>query len=623
MCAIAGVLHRDGRGPPEAERVRHMLAAMAHRGPDERAVATLPGATLGCARLAVLDPAGGRQPMALRGGRAHMVFNGAILNFVELRAALEAAGESFAGSGDAEVLLRLLFLRGAPALRELDGMFALAYHDPRTGHTLLARDPHGVKPLYWTALPDRVLFASEARGLLAGLPGRPAPDRETLLEYLSFQWPVGEGTMFRGVRRLLPGHLVEMGPGFLREAPWWEPPPRDGPADRAATVEALRAELRASVARSLRSDRPVGAWLSGGLDSSLVATLAAAASGAPLPAFTGAYDEGPGFDERPHARAVAAAAGLVPREVVISAADAAEVLPLLAASLDEPMAGPGALGTFAVARAASREVTVLLGGQGADELFSGYARHLAAEFADALRAASGPVADARPLLALLPGLDALRGYEPLAAAAFAGDPILPAVEEALFRLVHRGAALQGVLREDWRRDLAHFRPRERFEALLPGPAYGGWRERAAEFERRTLLPALLHVEDRCTAAFGLEGRVPLLSSGVASIALRAPAGMLAGGGGLKPLLRAAAEGLVPPSVLARRDKMGFPVPLGRWARGPLRPFLRELLLSPEARRRGLFDPDRVAALLDAPSPDARGLWAAVALEGWFRSFVDR
>ena len=620
MCGIAGVIHLDGDGPPESDRVRAMLAAMRHRGPDDLGVVALPGVTLGNCRLAILDPARSRQPMGDRATGAHLTFNGFLANFRELRAGLEAEGESFATSGDTEVLLRLLVLRGADALPLLDGMFAFAFHDAKRRRTILARDACGVKPLYIAEEGRRLLFASEVKGLLAGLPGRPRPDREALLEYLSFQVPLSDRTLFRGIRRLGPGCLLEAGPEGFRRRTWWRPPPVDpGPGDPSAAAEALREALAVSVERSLRADVPVGAFLSGGLDSAVVASLAALTAGAGFPLFHGAYDEGPAFDERIHARAAAGATGGLLTEVVIGPEETASELPAILRALEEPMGGPGAVGSWFTARRAAASVRVALGGQGADEVFSGYARHLVVEFGEALRTATA--GDAAPLLALLPTLGPLRGYEPLLAAAFSGGELFPSPGERFFRLVHRGEGMQEILRDDLARELALFRPRERFDAVFPGPDEGDLRTRMAEFERRTLLPALLHVEDRTSMAHGLEARVPLLGRDVMDVALRSPPAARWAGGGLKPLLRRAAETVVPPATLARTDKMGFPVPLGKWARGPLRGFFQELLHDGAARR-GLVRPEVVDRLLDSEGVAARRLWAVASLELWHRAFID-
>ena len=621
MCGIAGVLRLDGEGPPEAERVRAMLAAMAHRGPDGACAVPAPCATLGNCRLAILDPLRSVQPMVDPATGCLLTFNGFIANYRELRTDLEAAGESFATEGDTEVLLRSLVRRGGAALPDLDGMFAFAFHDPRSRRTLLARDPCGVKPLYWAEEGMRLLFASEVKGLLAGLVSRPAVDGEALLEYLSFQVPLSDRTLFAGIRRLGPGRMLEAGNGIRTERAWWVPPGtgegiQEGRSTAQEEVQRIQEALAESVARCLRSDRPVGAYLSGGLDSTLVASLAVKANEAQIPLFHGAYDEGPAFDERPHARAAAEALRSPLREVVIGPEEAADALPAIARALDEPMGGPGAIGSWFTARAAAAEVRVVLGGQGADEVFSGYARHLVVLFGEAFRGAVE--GDAAPLLGLLPTLGALRGYEPMLAESFSGEVLFPPAEERFFRLVHRGGGMGGLLGADLAADLARFGARERFDAVFPGPAAGDLRARMSEFERRTLLPALLHVEDRTSMAHGIEARVPYLGREVLQRALRVPAGRL--GGGLKPLLREVAVPVVPRHTLDRGDKMGFPVPLARWARGALRARFREMLLDGEARRRGILRPEAVENLLDGETVAARPLWALLSVEHWLRAY---
>jgi asparagine synthase (glutamine-hydrolysing) len=616
VCAIAGVVSLEEGGLPQTERVRAMLAAMSTRGPDARRVASLPGVTLGNARLAILDPERSEQPMADRFRGSHITFNGAIVNFHELRRDLEAEGEMFSTSGDTEVLLRLLVRRGEKALPLLDGMFAFAWHDPTTATTLLARDPFGVKPLLWGMDGEVLLFASDARGLRAGMSGG-GVDHEALLDYLSFQAPLGEKSLFQGVRRLLPGHLLRVRHGRVVQEAWWRrpEPEENGPRGEEA-VEALRDAVRRSVTRCLRSDVPVGAFLSGGLDSSLVAAVARESGAPPFPLFTGAYDGGPAFDERVHARAVATSLGSPLTEVFISGEDAIRVLPAAMASLDEPMAGPGVLGTWCVARKAARSVRVLLGGQGADELFSGYARHLAVEFAAALDLAA--TSDPAPLLSLLPTLGPLRGYESLVESIYRGAGPVPDGTEAAFRVFHRGEGLDDVLAPSLVAERAAYDPRARFQAAFPGPEEGDLRTRLTLFETRYLLPALLHVEDRATMAHGVEARVPLLGKEIVDLAYRLPAGERWRGGGLKPMLRGVARGLVPPSVLARQDKMGFPVPLASWSRGPLRDWVGDLLLDQTARSRGLWRTESVEALVAGQSVSARPLWAMLSLETWLR-----
>lgn len=622
MCGIAGVFGEPGNAPAEADRVRRMLAAMSHRGPDGVGVESSGWVTFGNCRLAILDPAHSRQPMVHPETGCLLTFNGFIANYRELRSEMEARGERFRTDGDTEVLLRALVLRGEDAVGRLDGMFAFAFHDPRGPRTIIGRDRCGVKPLYHAMDGDRFLFASEIKGLLAGLSRRPAVNPEALLEYLSFQVPLSPRTMFAGIRRLEPGTTRGWtADGHWRHKRMWTVPPAEDralePNVVARIADSLRERIRESVGRCLRSDRPVGAYLSGGLDSTLVASLAARA--APLPLFHGAYDEGPQFDERPHARAAAAALGAPLREVVIGPEEAFDALPAIFRAMDEPMGGPGVIGSWFTARAAASEVKVVLGGQGADEIFSGYARHLVVVFGEALRLAVE--GEAASLLALLPNLGALRGYEPMLAESFSGEELFPPAEERFFRLVHRGRGMEGLLAADLAAELLRYDARRKFRRSFPGPKSGDLRARMTVFEAGTLLPALLHVEDRTSMAHGIEARVPFLGEGVLGQAFGTPSSILRSAAGLKPLLREVAAPVVPRHTLDRGDKMGFPVPLAKWARGPLRARLRELLMDGECRRRGILRPEAVEPLLDGETVAARRLWAILSLEHWHREFA--
>jgi asparagine synthase (glutamine-hydrolysing) len=549
----------------------------------------------------------------------HLTFNGAILNYRELRSGMEEAGERFVTRGDTEVLLRMLVRKGTVALPDLDGMFAFAFHDPKRRRTVLARDGAGVKPLYW-AKDGRghVVFASEPKGILPALSGRPRADRDAMMEYLAFQVPVSDRTLFHGIQRLPPGYYLDIHSGGIHMRRWWEPPESEDSGEDS--LERLRTAMRRSVSRCLRSDRPVGTFLSGGLDSTLVTALASEEGEGVLPAFHGAFDSGAAFDERAHARTAAKSLDIPLHEVVPTPEQVADALPDMARAMDEPMGGPGVIGSWFAAKEASRSVRVILGGQGADEVFSGYARHLAVEFAEALR--HSVEGRSGPLLELLPTLGPLRGYEPLLSSMFRNGPAAPTAADRFFVTVHRGTGMDAVLRDDVSRELALYRPRERFEEVFDG-GDAPLRTRMAEFERTTLLPALLHVEDRTTMAHGLEGRVPFLGREVLRVALATPASVRWAGGGLKPMLRAASEGLVPRSILDRQDKMGFPVPLAAWAKGPLRDFLGDVLLDRTARERGLTRPEEVERLLDGEGLTARRLWALLSLELWHRTFIDR
>ncbi len=599
-----------------------MLAVLRHRGPDDSGVHDSGGAVIGAVRLAVLDPERGAQPMSTPDGRHVLVWNGEITNHTALRDELARAGVEFRTRCDTEVLLHLLAREGVAGLAHANGMFAGALLDTVSGELTLFRDPCGIKPLYVAMDGQDVLFASEPRGLLAAMGPRPAVDRLALLDYLSYQLPLTTRTLFEGVERVPPGTVLS----FARDRavvtsalPAW-PAPGAIPGTRTEAAEMLGGILASAVREHLRSDVPVGAHLSGGTDSSLVCALAAPHVDGPLQVFTGAFDEAR-FDERRHARAVAAEIGARLHEVVISPDDLMESLPSAIGAMDEPLAGPGLLAQWCVARAARDHVTVVLGGQGGDELFGGYVRHLVlrlgAVLADLVHGG-----DTLSIRDLAPHLGALDGYGPLLRRTLSGGLTQPAPDR-YFSLLFRGAGLDSLISGDLAEALRAHDARGRFLAAFGECASGreGTTARVADamrFDRRHVLPALLEVEDRTSMAFSLESRVPLLDRRVLAFVDALPDEWLVGDGEPKGVLRAAAGERLPAAARTRRDKMGFPVPLANWARGPLRAPLRDLLLGGALRERGFVQADAVDRMLDGASVEARHLWALLNLELWHR-----
>jgi asparagine synthase (glutamine-hydrolysing) len=613
MCGIAGVVGPSVEAAPDLELATRMTRALAHRGPDDEGVVGARGVAIGNRRLAIIDPEGGRQPMA--DGDLVVTMNGAVLNHVEIRADLEARGATFRTRSDTEVLLHLYREEGDDLVRRLRGMFAFAIHDRRRDRVLLARDRFGVKPLYISSRArERALFASEIKALLPGLPPV-APDREGILEYLAFGYRHGAGTLFEGVERLPPGHRAILEPGRTpRIERWCDPDEADVPDGDA--IEAVAQALRDSVRIALRADVPLGVTLSGGVDSSAVAALAGELGASGAPAYTGVFPDHPGFDESGWAREVARHAGLESVLVEPRPEDLARDMEAIVRAMDEPAGGPGVVPQFVVARAAGERVRVLLGGQGGDELFGGYVRQLIDRWLGV--AAAG---DEVGREALRPGLDQMIGYEGLLdRASEGGIPADPVVR--YHRLVDRREGVRDLLSDDLRRDLARWPAREAFAAAFPETPDGDPLTRTMRYERTALLPALLHVEDRASMAHGLESRVPLLDPPVARLALGAPAETRLAGGRLKALLRDATACWLPPRVRDRRDKMGFPVPLAAWSAGPLRDWLHDTLLSPRARQRGLFLPTALERRIDGETPFGRAVWAALNLELWHRVFVD-
>ncbi len=625
MCGIAGEIRFDGQAArPEA--ARRMADVIRHRGPDDAGEFAAGPVAFAHRRLSIIDLATGHQPMATE--RSVIVFNGEIYNYVELRNELRARGHSFETASDTEVILRLYEEYGPDSITRLNGMFALALYDRQHDQVLLARDHFGVKPLYLHATPERLLFASEIKALLA-VPGvDSAADLEGVQEYLTFQYVLGARTMFHGITKVLPGeyHLLGLSSGAHRAVRYWEPRFR---TDHAHTeryfIEQIQWLVADAVRLQMRSDVPVGTYLSGGLDSSLVTAIAARTGSGALQTFTGRFDEGAEFDETGYARLVAESCGASMQVVTPTEADFVDLLPRLVYHMDEPVAGPGLFPQYMVSREAARHVKVMLGGQGGDEIFGGYARYLVAYFEQAIKGAIEETSeDAEHIVTLasiIPNLPALRQYVPMM-QQFWRAGLFEDMDRRYFRLVDRSGGALSLLSSEFRNTYPQEAIFARFQEVFNHPDTTSYYNKMTHYDLVTNLPALLQVEDRVTMASSLESRVPLLDHRLADLVATMPPGMKFKGGELKYALKRALGTLLPEPVLSRKDKMGFPVPLHLWARGRSRDFFADVLLSQRCRERGLFDATEVEKLMAYEGAFGRRLWGLLNLELWFRTFID-
>jgi asparagine synthase (glutamine-hydrolysing) len=628
MCGFVGYL-----GAPMAAadlaRARDLLR---HRGPDGEGLwedPTGPEAVgLAFRRLAILDLSdAAAQPMAL--GDLRLVFNGEIYNFVELRSELEALGHRFRSTGDTEVLLAAYRQWGLGAIPRLQGMFALALWDGGRRRLVLARDRVGIKPLYHARHAGRFVFGSEPKAVLEAS-GKPARlDERSLERFLTFLWVPDPDTMFEGVRKLPPGHLAVIEGAGERIEPYWDMrfEEREGTAEEHAAR--LREALRTAVRRQLVADVPLGVFLSGGVDSTLIARLAADASDRPVLALATGF-EGPaqrnelGESDLPYARLAARAIpGLDYREIVLSEVSAG-LADDLAGHFDDPVADPAAIATYLICRAAKPEATVMLSGVGAEELFGGYPRHRVAAAAARLAAVPAPVRSAAARIGgAIPGARPGRGMgrlrhlrkfvhglgeaEPYVAFCAHHDP------RTLERLLGRPVGWDQVT-------AAHREHLDRAGGLPP-------LSRALYLDLKTFLPSLnLAYTDRASMACSVEVRVPMLDDLVLEAAAAIPDRMKVGRGGGKLVLKRAARGLVPEEIL-RRPKTGFGGPVRTWMRTLGSDVIRDCLSEETLRRRGLVRPravrDMREQLLRGRSDQALQLWAVVVLELWARRFLDR
>jgi asparagine synthase (glutamine-hydrolysing) len=623
MCGFTGCLAVTPGVAPAAAWAEDAVRRIAHRGPDDGGTYADDRVALAFRRLAVLDPTpGGHQPMASHDGRHVVVFNGEIYNAVELADELRAAGVALRTGSDTEVLVELHARFGPAAVSRLRGMFAYVVWDGRTGELFAARDRFGIKPLYYALSPCGGLlrFASEKKALVepAGRPGAPAGppvDRDALRRYLTLQHVPGPATLTPGVRALRPGHTLTVRPGEPpAEARYWRPDLRPAARPRPASAGRILTALADSVRAHLRCDVPLGAFLSGGVDSAAICALAREHR-PDLRTFTVGFGED-GYDESALARRTADALDLATSSTTVTAADVLEHLPRIVWHLDDPLADPSAVPLWFLAREASRHVTVVLSGEGADELFGGYRVYRQPRFVRAGERAPDRLRRAvRGLASLVP--DGVRGRgllertgTPLARRYVGNAHVFAGAH--LDRVAGAGAGRPSAL------DLTAPVHARALAAGLDDVATMQLVDMAAWLPGDILVKA-----DRMTMAHGLELRVPFLDPRVFAVAAELARTEKVGGRTTKRALRRAMGMLLPPDVAAR-PKLGFPVPVGRWLSGPLAGWAAQLLRTADTGRYL----DRTVALellrhhRSGAADHGRRLWALLVFSLWHQIHVE-
>jgi asparagine synthase (glutamine-hydrolysing) len=629
MCGIAGFAEKHSRGGwvPAADAaaddealLRAMCAAIRHRGPDDEGIQVFSDAALGMRRLSIIDLATGQQPMHNEDSTVWVVFNGEIYNYAELRADLLQRGHRFYTLSDTETIVHAYEEWGEDAFRRLRGMFGIALWDSRDGSLLLARDRVGIKPLHFAVTGGRLYFGSEIKSILAAEDIEPALDLEALDHYLSFLYTPRDASIFAGIRKLPPGHLLRWRNGAVDIRRYWElPAEQHMPGSEEEAVEALRGVLRDAVRSHLMSEVPLGAFLSGGVDSSLVVGLMAEASSRPVRTFSIGFDD-PRYDELEHARSVARHFGTEHHEFIVKP-DALAILDGLIGHFDEPFGDSSAIPTWYVSEIARRHVTVVLSGDGGDELFGGYERYSPHARIAAFDRWSPPAARSVASLVwpLLPHGATGKNFLRRAARDERGRYL---DQIAYFQRDEKDALLTADVRRkiagtDAEARLAsHF---ARFEGLP-------WHGQMMNVDFETYLPEdILTKVDRMSMAHSIESRVPLLDNNVVDFAARLPAALKIKNGRKKHMLKEAAAGLLPAGILARR-KQGFAVPVGGWFRNDLREFFSDVLLSAKARERGYFELRFVERLVREHVSSRRDhtlrLWGLVVFELWHREYLD-
>ncbi len=585
-----------------------MRAALAHRGPDDEGQWSQGPACFGFRRLSILDLSGGRQPMSSADGRLTVVFNGEIYNHPQLRSELEAAGARYRTRSDTETILHLYERYGAGALGRLRGMFAVALWDSSSAELLLARDPIGIKPLYYSAGPRELLFASELRALVAGGVSTRLDERG-VWEYLLDGFVRAPRTALASVRKLPPGHLLRAGAAGVRVERFWSPPPAQTRIDdEREALERLESLLLDSVRSQMLSDVPVGAFLSGGVDSSLVAALMTRASPRPVSTFSiGFSGARPGLDESAYARTVARHLGTDHHELVLGAR-VLDDLERLSECLDEPVADSAMLPTLLLSRFARERVKVVLTGEGADELFAGYNRYKAALLSERIQGLPGWLRP--PAAALARRLGRGRVFE--------GIPYSSLVDWASALRHGDAAGLRSVCAPEF------------FESASREPAPDGWErpglDAALAYDLRNVLcDALLMKVDKSSMRASLEARVPFLDPGLVSFAARLHPSLKMRRFKGKYLLRRLAEKLLPRSIAWRR-KHGFIVPWEEWLSRPSEA-TSALLSGQTLRDCGIFDLAAVGrlrgALIAGRAGDAGLLFRVAVFALWLDGIQEK
>lgn len=637
MCGIAGIYHYGEPGHTVDRAVlSRMTRLLAHRGPDGQGLHVDGPLGLGHRRLAIVDLSPtGAQPMATEGGAHVIAYNGEFYNHGGFRARLQGTGVRFSGTSDTETLLRLLEARGPDALAEVAGIFAFAHWDRAARRLTLARDPLGVKQLYFHDDGRRIVFASEIKALLE-CPGVPRePDPVAINQYLHFHTPLFERTFFRGIHQVRAGEYLRVEPRGVGRKTYWSVrdfSPRSAGPDESVAL--LREQVASVVREQLMSDVPVGSFLSGGIDSTAVAAFAAKA-GKPPRCFGVHFTDRGVIDERPFQEAAARALGLDLELITLDGATFADDMPKLLYFQDQPVIGAAMLPMYYVSQVAARKVKVCVGGQAADEVFGGYARYALVHPLRVLRS----WATERPRRAQPAAPSASSAVQRLM-SRLGGNLWKQLVDpRVLRRLTHNVGALRG-----WRaRYFENFAkvPEARWLAILDRACVSradAWEvysstldaspavdpaDKVMHWDMQTYLTGLFQQDDRMSMANSLESRVPLADPRMVEFAFRSGFDLKFRGGASKWILRQAVADVVPEEVINRR-KVGFDTPAEQWMKSRHAPFVRETLLSRRARERGILSPRGIEELLARPDEPLWFdlTWKALTIEIWASVFLD-
>ncbi|MBN1619660.1 asparagine synthase (glutamine-hydrolyzing) [candidate division WOR-3 bacterium] len=625
MCGIAGLFDVKGcKIENLSKKLDVMNFLQSHRGPDDQSTWRHKEEFIGFAhkRLSVIDIANGCQPMKDDNGNC-IVFNGEIYNFKDIRK--ELGEENFNTNSDTEVILKSYAKWGTRCLEKFRGMFAFTLWDEKNRILFCARDRFGIKPFYYTEYKNIFLFASEAKALLPFV-DRIETDLDGFKDYLTFQFCLDGKSLFKGIKELLPAHYILIKEKDIQCFRYWQV---FYDIDFNHTAKYFSEETENLFAESIKyhkvSDVPIGGYLSGGLDSSIVNLNASAGIENQFAAFNGRFTEYEGFDESDYAQKLADFCGFNLLFLDIKSSDFIENIKNVVYHLDYPVAGPGSFPQFMLSSFVKKHRKVMLGGQGADEIFGGYARYMIAYFEQCIKGAiEGTLNNGNFVVtyeSIIPNLKTLQKYKPLL-KEFWAEGLFDDMDKRYFRLISRNNTLNEEI--IWE-ELGSYSPYETFLNIFRAENVGkeSYFDRMTHFDFKTLLPALLHVEDRMSMAFGVESRVPFLDHKLVEFSATVPSDIKFKNGELKHLLKIALGQNLPDIIKNRKDKMGFPVPLVKWMNKELKEFLHDVFSSKTASTRPFINNRKVLKSISQESEFGRKVWGLLCLELWQEQFHDR
>ncbi|MGD9807399.1 MAG: asparagine synthase (glutamine-hydrolyzing) [Deferribacterales bacterium] len=615
------------------ENFRASLRKMDHRGPDDEGFFFTDDrhVAFGHKRLSIIDPKAGQQPMKNSTGDIVVIFNGAVYNFLEIRQELISEGYPLKTFSDTEVIIYAYEKWGEGCVERFNGMFSFVIYDKKKQRIFAARDRVGIKPFYYYSSGKDLIIASEIKAILECDAVDTAVDQKGLVDYLSFQFYLRDKTLFRSINRLEPGHrmLVDLTKDEIKPeiSKYWDVRIKNDNSLKTEEdyLEIFMELLNDSIRLRLRADVPLGAHLSGGLDSSTVASLnAAMLDGKQIQTFTGRFDEGTAFDESYYAKMVANKINAQYHDILIDHQQFRDNFEKIVWHMDEPEAGPGVFPQFMVSQYAKDHVKVILGGQGGDELCVGYVRYLVAYYEEQMRdAILGDNAAVNNISNLSEMLYQLDGYQPMMKEQYASG-LFGESFDRYYKLVNRMDSLQGLINGDVF-SAANYSPYEEMSGLLDQSDFknSSYVNQMTYLDFKTSLQGLLHVEDRTSMASSIESRVPLLDHRIAEFIFNLPMDIKFKNGELKYFFKKAIKNILPDEVLNRKDKKGFPTPLNIWLKGPLNDWVKEILNDKRTKERGIFERKSLETMVESEGMFNRSVWGVLNLELWHRQFIDK